>query len=793
MMRIGLRAALLSAFLFASGAPLLVFWLWPYSSALDHAMRGAREHHLVLARNTAITLEHYYDDMVSTFEVLAPEIAAGVETKAAQPLLAGFSFAHVCVADRETGVVRREFLAALAPCPAVIPPDRLAMFRTLTSDGGVGVSPVMTPGGGPPRLFVAIALDETLVVAAVTTARLHEIAEAVGVGRTGHAVIVDAMGRVLAHPVEAWRAEARDLSDMPIVRRMMRGESGVDRFVSPAFGVEMIAGFATVAAAGWGVMAPEPLADITTRADSATTSAGLVFAAGMALSTLLALFFSSRLSAGLRNLSDAAQRMARGEIGVRASQPAMESALSEVATVGRTFNLMGQRIEAAHARMLAIASADSLTGLLNRSGFLSAAEPLLREAEANGTEYALFFIDLDRFKAVNDGHGHDVGDQLLRQIADRLRRTVAPHDLIARQGGDEFLVLHRKTDTRACARLGARLLRALQGPACVGDNVINVTVSIGVSTFPRDAADARALILRADQAMYHAKRSGRNRLRFFDAALRRRIDEDVALKRELREAICAGGVEAEFQPIVDARTGALCGFEALARWTSPTLGPITPARFVAIAEDTGLIVDMGRQMRTRAFAFAATLRRSGVSAPVSVNVSQIELAQASFATRLLEQLDAHQLQPGSIILEITESLFQVHAPRELNGLFALRAKGVSFALDDFGKGFSSHSHLRTYPVDHIKIATDFVGDIVTDPRARAVVRSLVDLGRSLKLTVTVEGVETREQRDLVAQMAVDRIQGYWHHAPMGGAAAFRLAVGEATRRALPSPSLAAAR
>jgi diguanylate cyclase (GGDEF)-like protein len=381
---------------------------------------------------------------------------------------------------------------------------------------------------------------------------------------------------------------------------------------------------------------------------------------------------------------------------------------------------------------------------------------------------------VDRFKAVNDCHGHAVGDQLLRALAERLRHTVGPGDLIARQGGDEFLVLHRKISSRACARLGARLLRALNRRVELDGLSIEPSVSIGVSSFPRDGDDAHTLTLRADQAMYQAKRSGRNFLRFFDANLRRRIDDDIVLKRELRAAIDAGAVTAEFQPIMDAHSGALTGFETLARWVSPSLGPIPPERFITIAEENGLIVDLGAHMRAQAFAFAAALRDMGLSRPVAVNVSQLELAQAGFAAGLLEQLGAHRLAPEAIVLEITESLFHIHSARELEGLFALRQKGVRFALDDFGKGFSSHSHLRAYPIDRLKICADFVGDIVTDPQARAVVRSLVQLGRSLNLAVTVEGVETAAQRDLVAVMGADEIQGFWHHAPMTAAAAIAL-------------------
>jgi len=781
MARIGLRGALLTAFLFASAAPLIVFWLWPHNAALNNEVAAARERHLVLARNAAAELGRYHRDLIATFATVAPEIASGADARVAQSLFTALNFGHVCVVARETGVVTRSFLAVLNPCPAVVPPQRLAMFRAMAASAPVSISPVQTPDGGAPRLFIVADQGESLVVGAISTERFRALAASINFGARGHAVIVDAMGRLLAHPDYEWALAARDLSDLPIVRRMMRGESGVDQFVSPAFGDAMIAGFAPVEGPGWAVMAPEPLSALKAKASAVTTSAQLVFAAGVAVSALLALMFSAHLSRNLRRLSEAARRMAHGESGVRVAPGVIGGALAEVATLGRTFNVMAQRIEAAHARIVAIASADSLTGLLNRNGFFTAAAPLLAQAGREDGSYALFFIDVDRFKAVNDCHGHAVGDELLRALAARLRRTVGPGDLIARQGGDEFLVLHRKLSARACARLGARLLRALNGPLEIEGLLLEPSVSIGVASFPRDAQDVHTLTQRADQALYQAKRSGRNFLRFFDANLRRRIDDDIALKRELRDAIEAGAISAEFQPIMAARSGALTGFETLARWTSPSLGPTAAERFIAIAEETGLIVALGRQMRAQAFAFAAALRDAGAPLPVAVNVSQLELAQAGFAERVLDELAAHGLPPGAIMLEITETVFQVHAARELEGLFALRRDGVRFALDDFGKGFSSHSHLRAYPVDRLKICADLLGDIETDPRARAVVRSLVQLGGSLDLAVTVEGVETAAQRDLAALMGADDIQGFWHHAPMDARAALALATAEAAR------------
>ncbi|MFN3614773.1 MAG: putative bifunctional diguanylate cyclase/phosphodiesterase, partial [Rubrimonas sp.] len=469
-------------------------------------------------------------------------------------------------------------------------------------------------------------------------------------------------------------------------------------------------------------------------------------------------------------------RMAAGDEGVRVPDAAIAGAATEIAALGRSFNQMAERIALGRERMAAVARRDGLTGLLNRDGFFSAAQPLLAEAADAGAAYALFFIDVDQFKAINDSFGHAAGDELLREVARRLRKTAGPESLIARQGGDEFLILTPKTRRKVCALMGGRLLAALRKPFHIGDRKLALSVSVGVSSYPRDAQDIDGLVLRADQAMYQAKERGRNALRFFDADIQRQLDEDTTLIRELRAAVEQGAVTARFQPIVSARTGVITGFEALARWRSPTLGAVGAERFIALAEQTGLILPLGLQIREQACQFAAALRRAGTALPVSVNVTQQELAEPNFAQQLLDSLAAYGLPPSAIQLEITESLFQHQGQEQLDALFALKDRGVRFALDDFGKGYSSHSRLRTYPIDRLKIAVDFVGDVMTDPGARAVVRSLIDLGRRLRLHVTVEGVETAAQRDLVATLGADDIQGFWHHPPLAADAALALAV-----------------
>lgn len=778
MSRIGVREALLAAFLVASGAPLLVFWLWPHSAALQNEVDEVRERHLLIARNLGAALDRYHADLTLTFASVAPLIARGEPVEFARDMLRALNFRHVCVAEPHTGRVVRTFLTEAAPCPERVPAPRLAMFREMTADGAVRVSPLMRPpDDGPPRLFVAARAEGLVVVAAIGVAYFGELAGRISFGRRGHAAIVDARGCVLAHPRADWVAEGRDLSPLEPVRRIKAGETGVATFWSPAMGEEMIAGFTVALGSGWGVMVPQPLSELQEAADEIGERAALVFLAGLSLSAAIALAFSAHVSRSVRRVAAAALRMAEGEAGVRLDDRDLRWALADFARLGRSFNAMARRVDDARERVSRAARSDPLTGLLNRGAFVEAARAAL-DGAAPGDRFLLFFIDMDRFKAINDGYGHAIGDALLRRIARRLRRASPPGALVARQSGDEFLLLHRRAAGEPCIGLGPRLLATLAEPVAIGRRRFVVSASIGVSVWPRDARDLGELVSHADQAMLEAKRAGRDTLRVFDSAIRRRMEESEALKRALQTALAEGDLEAAFQPVLDARTGRLAAFEALARWSRPEEGAVPPERFVPLAEEAGLIAELGRQVRRRAFAFAAALARRGARVPVAVNVSPVELAHHGFAAEIDAALDEAGLAPGDVILEITESLIHLRDGQGLDSLDALRARGFGLALDDFGKGFSSHVRLRRYPFDRLKIDLGFAGDATADRQARAVVKSLIKLGRSLGMTVTVEGVETAAQQALATRFGADEVQGFWHHRPLGAEAALALAVRE---------------
>ncbi len=405
---------------------------------------------------------------------------------------------------------------------------------------------------------------------------------------------------------------------------------------------------------------------------------------------------------------------------------------------------------------------DALTGLPNRRLFHETLGQELAKIGSGG-EVAVLCCDLDRFKAVNDTFGHSAGDALLRELARRLLAVLREEDLVARLGGDEFAIILPIQGRSDLARtVAARAIEAVGQPLEIEGHLTNVGLSIGIAVAPRDGAEPEQLFKNADIALYRAKEAGRNTFRFYEPALDAQIVARNFLELDLREAVHSGGMTLRYQPIFDLATGRLCGFEALLRWFHPRRGMISPAEFIPLAEETGLIVSIGewvlREASSEAVDWPSDLR-------VAVNVSSIQLRRPGLEQAVLGALAASGLQPGRLELEITESAMLVDADGVFACLGRLRGMGVHIALDDFGTGFSSLSHLTHFLFDKIKIDCSFVRRI-DEPISAAVVRAVTGLGAQLHATVTAEGVETAEQLNRVRQAGCTQVQGYLYGGPM---------------------------
>lgn len=413
-------------------------------------------------------------------------------------------------------------------------------------------------------------------------------------------------------------------------------------------------------------------------------------------------------------------------------------------------------------RLHHLAHHDPLTGLANRTLLQDRLRQAIENAKRGGFMLALAFLDLDNFKHINDNFGHDAGDAVLREIAQRLRENVREEDTIARMGGDEFvLVICNPASHERIAELIERIRRSVMAKVEVKGRDILPGTSIGVSIFPDDGDSPEKIMRAADAAMYHAKTLGKNNFQFYSTDLNQIVHEHLMLEANLSRAIREHEMVLDYQPKVDLRSGKVVGAEALVRWRHPVEGVIPPDRFIPVAEETGLIVPLGDWVIDEACGALKAMEALGVKDfVIAVNLSARQLRQRQFAERLGATLRRHGVDPRSLELEVTESQLMDHPDEALDALGQLKALGMRLSIDDFGTGYSSLSHLQKFPVDVIKIDRSFLGDVGHDGHL-VITRAIIALGHNLKLKVVAEGVETREQIAFLREHDCDQMQGFY--------------------------------
>ncbi|MGE8617253.1 MAG: EAL and GGDEF domain-containing protein [Achromobacter spanius] len=423
--------------------------------------------------------------------------------------------------------------------------------------------------------------------------------------------------------------------------------------------------------------------------------------------------------------------------------------------------------EEARARIRQLAFYDELTGLPNRNLLLAQAEQAIARAEPERKRVAVLFLDLDRFKQVNDTLGHPVGDALLRDVAQRLRRLARASDIVGRLSGDEFVMLMPDFEHGRLTAAAEHVLVALAQPFTVGGITLNPSVSIGISVFPENGRDMDTLLRHADMAMYQAKTAGRNRISFFSAEMNRQAQERLALEAALRDALEAKALRLHYQPQVGLKNGSLYGVEALARWRHPTLGDISPVRFVPLAEECGLIGDLGDWALREACSQLAIWRNNGLRVPsVSVNLSATNFHNLNLPRMIAATLAEFGLAPADLMLEITEGVVLDATAGTLRTIAELHRLGVRLSMDDFGTGYSSLGHLRRLIVDELKLDRSFVQGLESDDAARALTSAVIRIGESLSLPVVAEGVENEEQRRFLIEQGCAAGQGFLFSPPL---------------------------
>jgi diguanylate cyclase (GGDEF)-like protein len=422
------------------------------------------------------------------------------------------------------------------------------------------------------------------------------------------------------------------------------------------------------------------------------------------------------------------------------------------------------------AELVHLAHHDSLTGLPNRTFFEQRFDEKLKQMNRARRRAALCVLDLDHFKDINDSLGHDAGDMVLKEISDRLRRTIRKSDVMGRLGGDEFaVVLTNARDIEDAETAVRRMLEAVARPFSVKGHDVPISLSAGVAIFPADGRTFGELMSDADIAVYRAKRAGRGRTVFFRPLMREDAERRYSLLKALRQALDAGQIMPVYQPLIDIRTGRLAGFEALARWQHPERGLLSPAHFSETFEEPDIAQALTRAMMERVLDDLAAWRQRGITLRVNMNVTAFDLRNPGFADEMEAQLHKKGLTSSQLGIEVTETtILSRDAERIEATLHDLRRRGFSIALDDFGTGYASLSHLRQLPVNSLKIDRGFISDLEHDLKTKAIVRSVIELAAALDLEIIAEGVETKAQLDAVSALGCPVIQGYLIAEPMQG-------------------------
>jgi diguanylate cyclase (GGDEF)-like protein/PAS domain S-box-containing protein len=423
-------------------------------------------------------------------------------------------------------------------------------------------------------------------------------------------------------------------------------------------------------------------------------------------------------------------------------------------------------------RLDKMAHHDQLTGLPNRHYLTTFLPQAIEEAKAANTMLGVVFLDLDRFKHINDTRGHETGDKLLQEVATRLRTCVRDSDVVIRMGGDEFVVVFRNVKNYDEVTLGAgRIIETLNRPIVIDRHSLQTTGSVGVSLYPRDGANMVELLKHSDTAMYQAKDRGRNNVQMFSHAMNRKLKHRVAVEASLREALRLKQLDVHYQPFVNLITRKIVGLEALMRWSHPVHGMIPADQFIPVAEETGLIVPMGNFVLHRTLQTMSAWRKAGIPlVPVSLNVAPAQLQRGELQSTISTLLKSHNLRPEMLQLEMTErAVFDSHSPAGENrqdSIARLRDLGIKIAIDDFGTGYSSLSYLKNWRVDALKIDRSFVRDLVTDSSDLAIVSAIIAIARHLHIEVIAEGIEAYQQVEILRRLGCSVGQGFLFARPM---------------------------
>lgn len=785
-----LRHVLFLLLVLAAQLPAMSLGLWVRHYLETSSTDDVEDRHLMLARNVSSTLQRYHRDLVAAFELASDGPDSFVSVKSISAIYDNLGLLALCNVRLADGVLIQSAGGRSGDCSGMTTP---AFFERLKPHVGpidkTVITPVMDSPDGQKRLFALHAHADRLFIGEIATDFFVRLASSVRFGDAGHSVIVDQTGQVLAHPKREWVAKAQNLGKLDIIQSALGMKSGVTMFFSPAVKADMIAGFAGVPGAGWGVMVPQPLAELELQTYEALKPIYGVLSASLLAAMLIAHLFARRIARPLERVTAAARKAGQVAEMELVAEEAGRFAPREQREIVSAYNDMVRSIRASEAQMRQLAYSDGLTGLLNRPAFSTLAGRAIREPGFDGL---LVYFDVDDFKGINDVYGHSAGDEALVEISRRVSgvlrqrygddsavnplaepsrlRDTAEQPLFARFGGDEFVLLAPGLNARGeIDAFTQALVTAVNQPLLLSTGQITPGVSIGAATVcaPADGAPAETLdhaLQKADAALYHAKARGKNRACLFAPEEGVRSIHDI--RAEILGAIQSGQFALHYQPKVEARSGHVRSVEALVRWNHPQRGLVMPGAFIPAIEDSNEIIALGEWVVREAAAQALAWQRDGRALSVAVNIASRHYTTPGFARRMLEIAGESGIDPSRLILEITEEA-AMHPDDDVGAVIAeLKESGFEVALDDYGRGYSNLQRLAQISVDAIKIDRSLIAQVNSHARTHDIVAATVAMAEALNCRVVAEGIEDAMHAATLRKLGCHELQGFYFAKPM---------------------------
>ena len=769
-----LRTLLFIGFAVVALIPVIMLAWWVSDSALEKEYSAVEDKHLLVAKNLNHALSRYATDVKEVFLLAERNMLQG--ERAPSPEMATlFKSLHafrICRLnpDGQTDVY---FNISSISGDSPLTPEQISTARERASSDEVTFLPVMTGGTGKPVITLVHRLpDNSLVIGEIETTYIVKLQKAIAFGKKGHAAIVDQDGNVLAHPKPEWVVSHKNIAKIEPVQRMMAGEQGVSFFYSPAIKADMVAGYSWVPETGWGAMIPQPVSELHEHAAEVVKIAVSISLAGMVLALIVAWWLSGFISRPTGEVARVARRIAAHKANTAVVSTPSPST-QELTDLVSSFNTMVNEVTHKTRELEHLANHDPLTQLPNRTLLQSHISQQITQVEADNSQFALMFLDLDEFKEVNDTLGHSCGDMLLQEVAARLTRVVGDAGIVSRQGGDEFAIVLNpgQADTQEDA-LSQQIVEAINVPFYIDEEEIFIGTSIGIANYPRDARDMENLLRCADLAMYAAKSDATRQYQSYTAELHKTLSDRKVLEYELRQALLNEEFELYYQARVAPQTGELKGFEALVRWNHPLRKLVWPGDFIAITERTGDIMRLGEWIIRQACIDHVRWREAGLgNIRLSVNLSERQFHVNNLVERIDQLFAEYNIDPQHFEFEVTESLAMQKPAKVAETLNQLRQRGFQLSIDDFGTGYSSLERLKQLPIDKIKIDKSFVQGIGPDPKDSAIVEHILYLAKGLNLGVVAEGVELNEQLEFLKEIECAEVQGFiyskavqWHEA-----------------------------